>query len=96
MWLGVDIVEFLKDSKVMNDAVSMTGRDRVRAISMLGRKELEVSSGLSRSGVQTVKPRSMLQCMLMLNVKMEIQAVDKTTGGLCSWLTEKILAVVES
>lgn len=91
-WLGVNIEEFLEHAVVMNEAVRLTDRDRHRMTSMLGRKEFEFSNGRTESNTSAMKQRTMLQYMLMLNVKMEIQAVEKAPGGLCGWLTKRILA----
>lgn len=92
-WLGVDIAEFLKDPSVMNDAVTMTSRDRIRATNMLGKKGAETCNRQRQPDVDAVKQRKMLQYMLMLNVKMEIQAIDKIEGGLCDWLTKKMVTL---
>lgn len=91
-WLGVDIGDPLNSPKVMSEALSMTVRDRSRARGMLMRKDFENANTRAQPNEDATKWRRSLQCMLMLNLKMEIQAVDKMDGGLCRWLTGKMLA----
>lgn len=91
-WLGVDVGDFLKYPGMMSEALSLTTRDRTRARGMLRRKELEIADRRTNSNEDATRWRTSLQRMLMLNVKMEIQAVDKMEGGLCGWLVEKMLA----
>lgn len=85
-WLGVDVCEFLGNPQVMNEAVALTFRDRNRAKGMLSRIHVRDASA------QTAVTKRMLQTMLMLGKKMEIQALSKIDGGLCGWL-EKVVTV---
>lgn len=89
-WLGVDVEEFLRQPKVMRETLELTARDRARARSMLGRKELEMAGKRIEADGDLVKTRRMLQIMLLLNLKIEIQAVAKVDGELCGWLAEKM------
>lgn len=90
--LGIDIGEFLGNAIVMNAASSLTLRDRCRARSMLGRRDLEASTQHENAGEIATRSRRMLQFMLMLNMKMEIQAVEHIEGGLCEWLVARMSA----
>lgn len=91
-WLGVGIADFLNYPRVMSEALNLTARDRTRARGMLRRKEVEAANRPTKLNEDLSRWRRCLQCMLMLNVKMEIQAVDKVDGGLCGWLAQKMLA----
>lgn len=82
----------MKYPSVMSEALSLTARDRIRARGMLRRRELEIADRQTNSVEDATRWRTSLQLMLMLNVKMEIQAVDKIEGGMCNWLAEKMLA----
>ncbi|KAK5072427.1 endodeoxyribonuclease [Lithohypha guttulata] len=83
-WLGVDVCEFLGNPQVMNEAVALTSRDRNRAKGMLSRIHVRDASA------QTASTKRMLQMMLMLGKKMEIQALSKIDGGLCGWLEKAV------
>lgn len=85
-WLGIDLCQHVGDLRTMNQAVSLTSRDRARAMSMLSRP------GIQEHGVQNMRQKRMLQNMLMLGVKLEIQALDQAADrGLCGWLEGKML-----
>lgn len=62
--LGVDLRDNLADSTIVDKCITLTNRDRKRARTMLGQ------------GISDLKSKSSLQTMLMLNLKMEIQAID--------------------
>ena len=83
-FLGVNLCEYLGHSKVLNQAVSMTVRDRGRARAMLDRLH-EFGDQQERHRVQLS-----LQTMLMLGVKMEIQALNVEDGGLQAWLERRM------
>lgn len=72
--LGVNIEECLDDKNIMSQCLPMSKRDRTRARTMLNR---------GGTGIQT---QTSLQTMLILNLKMEIQAID-----LVSWLNKSML-----
>jgi len=94
-WLGVDIIEWLGNKAVMARCLSLTKRDRGRAKGMLGRMvDTEDDDSSVTEGVRNANLRAKrcLQTMLMLGMKMEIQAVDDTIvdGGLVRWLERKM------
>lgn len=89
-WLGIDVGDFLDQPTVMNAALNLTLRDRGKARSILRREDSEKSTERDNS---TKGTRRMLQFMLMLNVKMEIQCVEHIEGGVHRWLTQKICMV---
>lgn len=88
-WLGIDLLELLSDKNVMSQCLPLTPRDRIRARGMLARTNI-VDGG----GDLDTKLRSMLQTLLILGKKIEIQALDMwNAGGICTWLDEKICSM---
>lgn len=79
-WLGIDICEHLGEVKTIKQALPLSTRDRGRARSMLARQYQ-----------QSARTTRMLRTMLMLGVKIEIQAIDQAADrGLYGWLEGKI------
>ncbi|KAK5311080.1 endodeoxyribonuclease [Exophiala xenobiotica] len=89
-WLGVDIIEWLGEKRVMDRCLTLTKRDRGRARGILGRMVEDDGEAVVGMGIGDGRSRMKrcLQTMLMLGVKAEIQAVDDEAvgGGLCGWL----------
>lgn len=83
-WLGVDIAESLDDVGVLDKCLTLTERDRTKARGMLARAVA--------GGPREARTRAMLQTMLMLGKKMEIQALDASADGfgMCQWVEEKM------
>lgn len=84
------MTDFLGELSVMNETIQMSVRDRTRAANMLARDKAGFPERRKEPAIDATKQRAMLQHMLMLNVKMEIQAIDKSPGGLSCWLTAKL------
>lgn len=83
-WLGVDIGLFLESPIVMDASIIITARDRVRAGNMLSRLRYDQNTDVDAR-------RRMLQLMLMLNSKIELQALDVLPGGVCTWLRDRMV-----
>jgi len=88
-WLGMDMTDFLGNEDVMDKCLTLTGRDRIRARAMLARRGIALIERGDRS--VEAKVRTMLQTMLMLGKKMEIQALDGgADDGVCGWVQAKM------
>lgn len=83
-WLGVDTTLLLELPLLLDASVSMTTRDRIRAVNMLGRLRGD-------HNVDVDSRRRMLQLMLMLNTKLEMQALEALPGGMCAWLRHRVI-----
>lgn len=79
IWLGLGLSDITLDS-----SVPLTVRDRTKAQAMLNKQEWN-ESHLVHLGF-----RNMLQNMLVLNVKAEIQALEDTSQDLFTWLELRI------
>lgn len=79
MWLGISLSDIELDS-----AVPLTSRDRIKAQAMLNKQEWY------ESHLVHAEFRSMLQNMLVLNVKAEIQALEDNSQNLFTWLEHKM------
>lgn len=84
-WLGLrsgDIVASVAE-KASHTLLSLTVRDRKKAMNMLRWSAIDVEDG-------QYDLRRELQIMLMLNMKAEIEAVDEAEGSLTGWLSTKL------
>ena len=102
-WLGVDMVDHLADAAIMGRCLSLTKRDRNRARGILE----AIFPNAAKTQTRTLNPdrpkrsedprtRTTIQTMLVLGVKMEIQAIDADVvdGGLCGLITSKMQSCV--
>lgn len=90
------MVECLGTKDVMDKGLPLTRRDRGRARGMLERMvgdEVDMDGAFAGDqSREKTRVRRCLQTMLMLGVKMEIQAIDdqNVEGGLCGWLESRM------
>ncbi|KAJ5908911.1 Winged helix-turn-helix transcription repressor DNA-binding [Penicillium taxi] len=85
-WLGMRVSDAatIPESSDSGVFLSLTARDRRKIISMLQ------NSPVFASGGPELEWRLELQRMLMLNVKLEIEAVYEQSGGLEAWINRKM------
>ena len=83
-WLGLKSKDLPTDEISADESglMPLTGRDRKMAVQMLSRPAFS----------EEVEPewRRELQAMLMLDMKAEIQLLDRREGGLVAWLKAAI------
>ena len=86
-WLGIRVGDVL--SRTVQDdyhgLLTLSARDRKKAVGMLERMEPLQESGMEEEW------RRELQVMLMLNVKAEMEVLAEREGGVKRWVDEKLL-----
>ena len=86
-WVGVELGETFRNEPLREATKGLTVRDRSKAKTMLLKDAEEAETGvtfLDRTG------RRALQHMLMLNRKMEIEALEELEGGAAQWVRDKL------
>ena len=89
LWLGVELKDSFRDAKTREATKEMTARDRTKARAMLMTDEKGAQEGIR---LLDSEMRVELQQMLMLNRKMEVEALEELKAGITGWIQTKLQA----